>query len=295
MWHKETLAQPSVARRLHEKRMENGASGYCAVTSQRGDLATSCDSGDKGLFYAKHKTECFTSCAECDRCRFVSFSAKHEDCSWFYECKGFPHRLPRTAGKNTFTHHRTWLARSENGSLLLPGPALQLIHARRATTVLDYFERPARVFFHEQSTLQMWAASSRPKFSTHPTITPADLQEWADATRKAFPSKLSGLGSCVVVGSSDALLQRKYGGVIDRFPTVIRVNKAPTRNFVQHVGNRTDIRMWGALPLPDEGYQNTNFRPGEESIVLYCPPVEWLSVCWRRTPTWPHRQHAHFE
>jgi hypothetical protein len=72
---------------------------------------------------------------------------------------------------------------------------------------------------------------------------------------------------------------------------VFRVNQAPIlgarRSFKRHVGSRTDVRVWGALPLPDEV---PAFSKVNETIVVYCPPVVWISHCWKSIPESPHRQ-----
>ncbi|KAI8500316.1 beta-galactoside alpha-2,6-sialyltransferase [Branchiostoma belcheri] len=55
--------------------------------------------------------------------------------------------------------------------------------------------------------------------------------------------KLVHFNSCAVVSSSHALRFHMYGQEIDSHDAVLRFNCAPTHNFEQYVGNRTDIRL----------------------------------------------------
>ena len=77
-------------------------SGYCGVTKLGGD----CSAGRSGAwrlcpvaddFQLDQKsvprrslssalTACLARCRNCPRCRYVSFSVKHADCSWFASC-----------------------------------------------------------------------------------------------------------------------------------------------------------------------------------------------------------------
>uniref|UniRef100_A0A061S024 beta-galactoside alpha-(2,6)-sialyltransferase n=1 Tax=Tetraselmis sp. GSL018 TaxID=582737 RepID=A0A061S024_9CHLO len=52
-----------------------------------------------------------------------------------------------------------------------------------------------------------------------------------------------GWGSCAVVGNSGSVLQSAHGEEIDAHDTVVRFNRAPTRDFEQHVGSKTTIRV----------------------------------------------------
>lgn len=84
----------------------HAATGYCAATSGPGN----CTHGQLGSFgtlglgfTAEHPPRlsagegrfvrlsefarsCLALCAECERCRFVSISLLHQDCSWFHAC-----------------------------------------------------------------------------------------------------------------------------------------------------------------------------------------------------------------
>lgn len=65
--------------------------GYCAPTQD--GSAGDCMEGHKGMWRMEpglpiaDKRGCVAHCyAVCPRCRFVSVSAHHKDCSWFSEC-----------------------------------------------------------------------------------------------------------------------------------------------------------------------------------------------------------------
>lgn len=68
--------------------------GYCAATEpSSGDCSSSGLEGLQGSWpLAPHDSVenaaryCFSRCAGCARCRFVSLSVDNKDCSWFYEC-----------------------------------------------------------------------------------------------------------------------------------------------------------------------------------------------------------------
>ncbi|CAH1239633.1 ST6GAL1 [Branchiostoma lanceolatum] len=59
--------------------------------------------------------------------------------------------------------------------------------------------------------------------------------------------KLAHFNSCAVVSSSHALRLHTYGQEIDSHDIVLRFNCAPTDQFEQFVGSRTDIRMINTL------------------------------------------------
>jgi hypothetical protein len=101
--------------------------------------------------------------------------------------------------------------------------------------------------------------------------------------------------TCAVVGSSGSLIGRSYGREIDRADVVLRVNQAPaTRQFQQDVGTRTTVRVWGFIPMP---WHNVTVWDGkahppwqgtdEEQLLLYCPPVRWVSICWKEAMAHP--------
>lgn len=49
--------------------------------------------------------------------------------------------------------------------------------------------------------------------------------------------------SVAIVGSSNNVLNRYNGGVIDRFKEVVRFNRAPVKGYEQDVGSRTTLRV----------------------------------------------------
>ncbi len=51
------------------------------------------------------------------------------------------------------------------------------------------------------------------------------------------------LSNPIIIGSSDIVLKQKLGSEIDKFGTIVRFNRAPTQNFEEHVGSRTDLRV----------------------------------------------------
>jgi hypothetical protein len=57
--------------------------GYCEVTSEVGD----CERDTKGSWGAVSSLEgCVARCRACERCSYVSYSARFDDCSWFTTC-----------------------------------------------------------------------------------------------------------------------------------------------------------------------------------------------------------------
>lgn len=68
--------------------------GHCGPTvdGERGD----CDFGTQGWVGLRQGPatsswegaieECRAACLQCDRCRFISFSLKFKDCSWYRRC-----------------------------------------------------------------------------------------------------------------------------------------------------------------------------------------------------------------
>ena len=57
-------------------------SGPCAPT----DLGGDCSIGSQGSWSSEDLTDCIQRCAACSRCKHLSFSARHSDCSWFHSC-----------------------------------------------------------------------------------------------------------------------------------------------------------------------------------------------------------------
>ena len=58
-----------------------------------------------------------------------------------------------------------------------------------------------------------------------------------------------------VVGNSEIIKNNKFGDLIDSHDFIIRFNRAPTSNFEEYVGSRTDLRVCG------EGvFKNTEYK-----------------------------------
>mmetsp|Transcript_19979 Transcript_19979/g.30417 ORF Transcript_19979/g.30417 Transcript_19979/m.30417 type:complete len:385 (-) Transcript_19979:66-1220(-) len=58
-----------------------------------------------------------------------------------------------------------------------------------------------------------------------------------------LPSREKPFQSCAVVSSSEILLKHKFGGEIDAYDKVIRINMSPILGFEPYVGSRTDIAV----------------------------------------------------
>jgi len=69
--------------------------GYCDTTD---DNAGDCEAGEKGSLKMGDGRKiadvnaCGAFCRRCARCRFISASMSHGDCSWFHVCRGFEKR-----------------------------------------------------------------------------------------------------------------------------------------------------------------------------------------------------------
>ena len=155
----------------------------------------------------------------------------------------------------------------------------------------SYF-RNLTLFFHTANATQLVLEERTPDFTNL-----SELDGW----QRAIVSQLDGRPkrnhgamaqaategakahtSCAVVGSAAALLTRNLGAEINAHETIIRTNQAPTRSYESYVGNRTDLRVWGFIPLPRD-YKNKALPwASENNFLIYCPPVKWVSICWRR-------------
>ena len=99
-------------------------------------------------------------------------------------------------------------------------------------------------------------------------------------TRLPFisPALLMG-NSLALVGSSGSLTGSGHGSEIDKFDTIIRFNRAPTKSFEEDVGSRTSIRTLNNHVLLNKesptGYsaQPLSFIPSlREEKILYIGP-----------------------
>ena len=90
----------------HEYSVGVAHMGHCGATSGEGD----CVHGDSGgwnstALQINSVVQCADRCRRCARCRFVSFSQFHEDCSWYVHCNvmslrwaGYSYRTLTRAG-----------------------------------------------------------------------------------------------------------------------------------------------------------------------------------------------------
>ena len=86
--------------------------GHCGTTFDgQGKRCTKSDT--KGSWPSASLESCLSRCMRCSRCRFVSFSARFQDCSWYHSC-GRP-ALEQAAG----TGHLTRRVRS-SADIVLP-------------------------------------------------------------------------------------------------------------------------------------------------------------------------------
>ena len=81
--------------------------GYCNTTE--GDEPY-CQ-GSQGSWETEDLQDCLEMCHRCERCRFISFSKKFSDCSWFRQCS-----LDRLHTKQS-KHHTTYRVRSADGTV----------------------------------------------------------------------------------------------------------------------------------------------------------------------------------
>ena len=265
------------------------APGYCAVTG--GEKERGCSaSRHKGYFEGIFATAnaCLVACISCSRCRFVSYSKRMNDCSWFSVCS-----LARLrTGESRF--HTTFLVRHVNGSVD-PAVQVQLLQAHEQRMPFT-FVRPRHVLFHEQSAELMYLLSERPRFRAMPGGVVQQLRSWTQSTERGqwgyFHTREPTHATCAVVGSGSSLLERSHGARIDRHDAVFRVNEAPPGSkFAQHVGRRTTVRVWGVQHLPD---MSGHWAVAEEALVVYCGPVTWVGQCWSWIPTSPRPRFSPF-
>lgn len=74
--------------------------GFCGYTEESN--VNDCRSGAKGRWsltesqaatMALAQAACITQCSQCMRCRFISYSARWRECSWFHLCHRWPDKL----------------------------------------------------------------------------------------------------------------------------------------------------------------------------------------------------------
>lgn len=64
----------------------------------------------------------------------------------------------------------------------------------------------------------------------------------------------------IIVGSSDVVLEKELGNIIDEFNTIVRFNRAPTKGFEKYVGGNTSIRFVNSHAVKNTPKQNEDLR-----------------------------------
>ena len=162
-----------------------------------------------------------------------------------------------------------------------PAEYLRRAQSRKLPELTADDFRSLSPYFHTADADRLLTSETTPRFSNA-----SQVREWQSLTR----ARLRGVwvsdrphASCAVVGSSAALLARQLGSEIDAHTLVIRTNQAPVRVYEAHVGKRTDLRVWGFIPLPRERrhYSRSEWAV-EDNFLIYCPPIERLGYCWHK-------------
>ena len=156
--------------------------GFCAKTMAglRGDCE---ELGSKGSFeLAKPQSiwanrgaafdECTRLCLACGRCRFVSFSVRHRDCSWFHSCSaplnsqvgGFVTFRLKGERRNTSAARRGG-ARPPSPPLRVRRDALRIVGTGNAPRSWEWLAPPAKahvaiVLFGKVGTLDQSSSTS---------------------------------------------------------------------------------------------------------------------------------------
>ena len=72
------------------------------------------------------------------------------------------------------------------------------------------------------------------------------------------------------------LAWHKHGTLIDAADAIFRVNNAPVQGVEDHVGSRTDVRVWASRD------STLSWAGGNDtSIVVFCQPTRWVGRCWQ--------------
>lgn len=126
----------------------------------------------------------------------------------------------------------------------------------------------------------------------------AELQKLLPASDSPQPEKAAGTCQrCVVMGNGGILKGLELGPLIDRFDTIIRLNRGPLGKFSIDVGNRTTIRMSypEGTPLswadtdPDTLFVTVVYKSGDISWTsaminkLSVPLWDWFFF-WQKVP-----------
>jgi len=76
--------------------------------------------------------------------------------------------------------------------------------------------------------------------------------------------------SIIIIGSSDVMLENKLGDKINSFDVVVRFNRAPTSNYEDYVGSKTNIRFVNSHVVKNTPKQNEDldFLPSIKNQVI---------------------------
>ena len=92
-------------------------------------------------------------------------------------------------------------------------------------------------------------------------------KEWEDRYQQDLSYLQKG---CIVIGCAPSMLLNKWGPLIDRFNTVVRLNSYKIEGYEEHVGTKTDI--WARA----KNYEIA-FRDGMQFKEV------WIKKKWDRT------------
>ena len=123
------------------------AEGFCGVTEDAASTAATCSQASQGRWplakpgaNARHGNmhgkdwlsatlRCQKLCAQCARCRYISISVRHGDCSWFESCDAPAGLLRTVSGFRTAlarnATHAAALHRQHSGTNPNPDPNLR--------------------------------------------------------------------------------------------------------------------------------------------------------------------------
>ena len=93
--------------------------GHCGTTvNGQGNKCARLDT--KGSWPSASRDSCLSRCVRCNRCQFISYSDRFQDCSWYRSCN--PKKLESTSG----TGHATRQVRDGAGGAVLRGVASEV-------------------------------------------------------------------------------------------------------------------------------------------------------------------------
>ena len=96
----------TLAGEQFEAWLQGAREGYCELTDEE---SGNCETDDRGSIrlsaeaatFRQSAQECAERCLGCAQCRFISFSARHRDCSWFHACDVRDLHTPAGASHHT--------------------------------------------------------------------------------------------------------------------------------------------------------------------------------------------------